>query len=170
MDVSVTDEVVTDVEPPAFLPDRELVGETQTWMLPDRAASDGNTWVTAQLLGVASSRRDRHSHATELPGPTERCGRCRWFEPRIFLVDDRDENLPRGRFLVHFAGRSSLPGETVRGRSLWVRTGFEVIEALTTRRADTESVYLTNPAAQVLAQAAAADADIEHAYVNRAVE
>lgn len=151
----------TDVVPPAELPDDDEVGTRGVWLLPTDD-SRSTVEVRGKFLGMASSRRERHDgHPPGMPKPPGmRCSACRWFEPRIFKLDS-------GGYLVHFAGRSAVPGEVVRGRYETARTEHEVIEQLTTRRQDGET-KLTPPAARALAMAAGNDEDIEFAYVNRA--
>jgi hypothetical protein len=109
------------------LPSAELVGREAIWILPTIS-------VHARYLGFATSKREFHSpqHRDRPAAPNgTRCGACRWFEPRIFRELDGQH-----RFLIHYAGLTSVPGETPRLRHEWVRSGYEVIEALTTRRRD----------------------------------
>jgi hypothetical protein len=118
-------------ETTATLPGADLVGQEATWVLPTR--NDVVT-VRARYLGQASSQRAVHSpqhrgRSYALGGT--RCGACRWFEPRIFREVDGQR-----RYLIHYAGLSSVPGEGARLRHEFARTGYEVVEALTTRRRD----------------------------------
>lgn len=113
------------------LPTADQVGCEAVWVLP---SSTGNVTVHARFLGHATSRRDHHSprhHGLIFAKPNTRCGACRWFEPRIFRELER-----ANRYLIHYAGLTSVPGETARTRHEFVRTGYEVVEALTTRRRD----------------------------------
>lgn len=160
---AVTDvESATDVVPPAELPSAEQAGDFGVWLLPTDD-SRSTVEVNGKFLGVASSRRPNHDgHPAGRPQPPGmRCSACRWFEPRIFLLNS-------GGYLVHFAGRSSVPGEVVRGRHEYVRTAHEVVEQLTTRRMDSSPPRLTPPAARVLAMSAGHDDELEFSYVNRA--
>lgn len=151
----------------AELPDLRDVGVESLWVLPD---DDGRTAVEvpARFIGAASSRRFDHTHAGDHSDDGTRCARCRWFEPRIFRLRT-DLGATRDGYVLHIAGRSSVPGETTRSRIVVVFGAHELIEALVTRRASTHTVTLTKPAAQVLAQAATFDDQLEDAYVNRAV-
>jgi hypothetical protein len=146
----------------AVLPDVEDVGLSGEWILPDE---DGNSIVelNAKLLGVSSSHWDRHvgHKPNEYVEPGERCGSCRWFEVRIF----RDTESKQ--YMIHYAGRSIVPEEKTRSRYEWLNGAHAVLEALTTRRV--AGVYLTPPAARVMAQAAGQDKDIEEIWINRAV-
>lgn len=149
------------------LPPDDRVGQILDWELP--TGENDVLRFTGKFLGTASSQRPHHnpeSHRAGEYAPTngQKCGACRWFEPRLFReVLQR----PPKRFLIHYAGVSIVPGETLRVWHQWVNGPHEVVEALTTRRMD--AVYLTKPAARVLAQAAAQDDDLLDAYVNRAV-
>lgn len=132
------------------------------------------------LVGFASSQRDDHTHRDAgYAAPGQRCSACRWFEVRIFavsaeLVPDpgdpeefENDAEPRGRYLVLTYGRSEVPGETDKRRAVWTDSPFEVVEALTQR--DRGAPFLPTASARALAQAAAYDADLQDAYVNRAV-
>lgn len=162
MEMRITVGKPTDV---VELPTLESVGLTQEWVIP----TGGNRELRfhAKLLGVVSSRRPVHdrSHAgREYASQGEQCGACRWFEPRIFREVSR---TMLGRYLVHFAGMSIVPGETTRLRYEWAVSPHEVVEVLTTRH--DRSAFLTIPAARVLSQAANFDAELKEAYLDRAI-
>lgn len=151
------------------LPDPRDVGVTATWVLgvgDGRPGSSAAVEVPGRFIGFASSRRDWHTHDGQFARGGERCAACRWFEPRIFRLDD-DARPPT--YVLYTAGRSVVPDETTLARVTIVHGSLELIEALTTRHAATGTVSLTNPAARVLAQAASYDPDILEAYQNRAV-
>ena len=156
----------TDVQP---LPDEREVGVAGEWCLP---IERGEVTVRGQLLGLGSSRRNHHKHDTDHVGKDGRCSACRWFEVRIFKTDADivldDQTFGPGYFL-HFAGRSEVPGEVTRYRTEWTSSGFDVLEALTTRREGGMKVSLTAPAARALASAASYDPALKEAYVERAV-
>jgi len=120
-------ELIPDVL--ALLPKRDLVGTTEHWTLPA-----GNSFVEldGRFLGFSTSYRHRHiNHAhNEFAVASERCSACRWFEPRIFR-----ETEGQRRFLIHRAGISIVPGESTRTSYEWVISAYEVVEALTTRKA-----------------------------------
>lgn len=157
------------------LPTLESVGLIETWVIP--AGRGPEVTLHGKLLGVVSSRRPVHdrSHAgREYASQGEQCGACRWFEPRIFREVIPDEKYgfsptktTQGRYLVHFAGMSIVPGETTRLRYEWAVSPHEVIEVLTTRH--DKSVFLTIPAARVLSQAANFDDELKEAYLDRAI-
>lgn len=114
------------------LPTADQVGCEAVWVLPSGPTS--SVTVYARFLGHATSRRDQHASRHQglaFAKPNTRCGACRWFEPRIFRELDQ-----ANRYLIHYAGLTSVPGETARTRHEWVRSGYEVVEALTTRRRD----------------------------------
>jgi hypothetical protein len=150
-----------------ILPTEDDVGRVDDWELP---SGDELIRVRAQFIGLSSSFRPQHyDHNDDVfARPLMRCRACRWFEPRIFREVDG-----RRRYLVHRTGRTIVPGETILTSHEWVRSAYEVIEVLTTRRQDhrtgNRAPFLTQPAARVLAQAATYDNDLGQAYVDRAV-
>lgn len=120
-----------------------------------------------------------------------RCSHCRWFEARVLRVrheltgtctcgagsDLHAAQLhtrtcgvedPSGRYLVLTYGRTRVPGETDKRRSVWTNSAFEVVEVLVQRDRG-EKPFLPAASARVLAQAAQWDEDISDAFVNRAV-
>lgn len=122
------------------------------------------------LIGMITTRRPTHicdfpaGHAAK----SLRCAGCRWFETRVFRLDDHDSRaLNDARYVLHYVGRSIVPGEVDLPRHELVGGGHEVVEAYTVRKPN-ERPFITKPGARVLAQAAAYDADIEDAYINRA--
>lgn len=146
----------------AVLPEVEDVGLQRDWILPN---NDGSSTVelNGKLLGVSSSHWDRHvgHKPEEYVAPGDRCGACRWFEVRIFRDQDNKQ------YMIHYAGRSIIPEEKTRSRYEWLNGAHAVLESLTTRRV--AGVYLTPPAARVLAQAAGQDKALEEVWINRAV-
>jgi hypothetical protein len=175
----------TTVTPPT-LPDPDLVGEIRDWVLP---TSGPVLTFRGRLLGVASSRKSLHRghYGREFAAPGEQCRACRWFEPRVFreYVLHRDEidladvsdvdleghravsirqGLHPGRFLLHRAGRTIVPGETTYASHEWLTTADKLIHALATRPADDEP-YLTGPVGEVLRVAREHDPDLSQAYL-----
>lgn len=122
------------------------------------------------LIGMSTNRRSTHTgHAATPHAPTTvRCTGCRWFETRVYRLDTTDSEALAGmRYVLHFVGRSLVPGERDLPRHEVVRGGHEVVESYTMRKPG-EQPFITKPGARVLAQAATYDAAIEDAYVNRA--
>lgn len=122
------------------------------------------------LIGMITTRRS--THICDFPhgyaSTSLRCAGCRWFETRVFRLDDVDSGrVANGRYVLHYVGRSIVPGEVDLPRHELVRSGHEVVEAYTVRRRN-EPPFITKPGARVLAQAAKYDPDVEDAYVNRA--
>lgn len=122
------------------------------------------------LIGMITTRRP--THICEFPAgyaPTSlRCAGCRWFETRVFRLCDADSRALDGtRYVLHYVGRSIVPGEVDLPRHELVISGHEVVEAYTVRKYN-ERPFITKPGARVLAQAANYDPDIEDAYINRA--
>ena len=153
--------------PTSPLPAGDQSGEESTWRLPttkydDPDVVDGVLTIEARFLGVGGSRREHHTdHLGEYARRSERCGRCRWFETRIFRVE-------ANHYVLHQAGRSVVPGEDQLVRHERVYTPQEVIETYTVRNPG-EEPFLTRPAARALSQAVAFDEDLRRAYERRAV-
>src|SRR5437660_535458 len=74
-------QVTTTPEPPTS----RDAGREDDWRLP---LDDGRfVEFHGRFLGMGSSHQRRHKrHAGDYAETTERCGACRWFEPRIFTV------------------------------------------------------------------------------------
>jgi hypothetical protein len=160
------------------LPTEEDLTEQFSYILPGSDTEPVS--FTGRLLGIGSSYRPYHTHpeGTYADRPTtasssKKCSACRWFELRVFSVDEPIPGVSRQvRYLVYFAGVSVVPGEHQRCRYEAVSTAWEVIEAMTLRQrlASGESnVYLSTVASRALAMAAGHDADLREAYINRAV-
>ncbi len=165
------------------------VGATGAWTLP---VDDGQAVTTfpGRLLGYADSRRGQH----ELEGASrnrlgavhdvvdgqpyaragQRCGACRWFEVRIFRGGRGCRRVNRcehaGEFVIHYTGATVVPGEVHRSRVAYADGGHALIEQATSRNLEQNRVFITPPMARALAMAANHDPDVEHAWVNRAVE
>ncbi len=147
----------------------EYVGEKGSWTIPgiNRSPLD----FSGLFLGFSTSHVQGHSRLAHpkgvgLPVPGQRCSACRWSEFRIFREDN--ESTLRYPYLIHFTGRSEVPGEETRYRIEDMLTAREVIEKLTTRKGG--SVYLSIPAASLLAQAAEIDnGPLKEAYDARRV-
>lgn len=151
-----------------LLPDADQLGQRDEFTLPI-GTGDDSTVIDATFLGLGTSERPTHrDHVGKYANPArnERCTACRWFELRIFRV----ESGGRG-YVMHYTGRSIVPGETQRYRIERVVGSYEAVEQLTVRRDDAgrREVYLPGPAARALAQAASFDEDIQEAYIDRAV-
>lgn len=151
------------------LPPYTRVGAVDRWALP---SGDAIIEIYGQFLGFGSSQGDRHAtwHPTSgYARSDQKCWACRWSEPRLFSVKTQDPSEPTlGRYLIHYAGVSIVPGEVTLSKHVWAMTGYEVVEIMTTRRTGV-APYLHPTAARVLSQAAAFDDEINEAYINRAV-
>ena len=159
------------------LPRADEVGHrAQDWTLPIVASDcdldsilpgyDTTLWFRGLFIGMGSTQQYRH-RPTHTPPETWsnpiqdlKCNACRWFELRIFY----DENAEC--YILHFGGRSIVPGESQRFRYERAYTAYEVIDILTSRRED-NSQYLTLPTSRALAQAAGFDDDMHEAYTAR---
>lgn len=136
----------------------DMVGESGHWELPGQ---EEPVVVDGVFLGVGSSRASRHwyrahpSGSADKPYGRSRCSACRWSEFRIFREDKDGRPVDDRPYLVHFTGRSIVPGESDRCRIEEMLTGREVVEVLTTRSGG--KAYLSAPAARALAQSATFD-------------
>lgn len=153
------------------LPEGDQTGEERMWHLPTSVEStrdsdvddEGILHVEATFIGVGSTwfpRHGDHFPATEYAAKGTRCGHCRWFEMRLFQVDLND-------YLLHFTGRSIVPGERDLHRHERAWSPMEVIERGSVRSPGRGTVLLTRPAALMLAQAVAFDPDLAEAYARR---
>lgn len=130
---------------------------------------------TGKLIGIGSSYRPVHTHQGDYADKASvpKCSACRWFELRVFTVDEPiPEFSVNVRYLVYFTGISLVPGEHQRCRYELAITAWEVIEAMTLRHrlpTGESNVYLSTVASRALAMAAGHNADIREAYINRAV-
>jgi hypothetical protein len=138
----------------------------------------GAVRIKGKQLGHASSQAQEHSgHAVgEYATRGKRCSACRWFEARIYHVDEIHPEdftllLPSEvaeRYLVVTVGFSVAPGETPYVRATFTSSGYEVVELLTIRKSG-EEPFMPVVSARALSQAAEDDRSIRDAYVNRAV-
>lgn len=153
---------------PPPLPGGEDSGVEDVWRLPTSVAddpdvTDGVLTLEARLLGVGSSRQEQHDpHPGDVVAHDARCGRCRWFETRIFRVAHNE-------YVLHHAGRTVVPGERQLVRHERAYSPYEVIEAYTIRREAEGHSFVTRPARRALAQAVAFDTALRQAYKNRVV-
>lgn len=87
-------------------PDKDRLGDTDTWTIPGGEVADRT--VEAKFVGLGSSRATYHSmHGSDEHAEAgTKCQACRWLEIRIF--DDGQQ------FTVSYVGRSDVPGEVQR--------------------------------------------------------
>lgn len=148
----------------------EYVGESGEWTI---LGADRKPLVFSGIfLGFSSSHAETHNSrahpngSIDAPVIGQRCSACRWSEFRIFKESDKSKKL--WPYLIHFTGMSSVQGEETRYRISDILTSREVIEELTTRKGG--SVYLSIPAASLLAQAAEIDGGpLKEAYDARRI-
>jgi hypothetical protein len=147
------------------LPMEDELNKVGRWQLPAGRDDDDveDVVIEGRFIGLGSSEHRTHKdHAGEFAERGGRCGACRWFETRIFRLDDGTG------YLIYNVGVSVVPGETHFVTVERARTPQEVVERYTQRR--NGEVYLTSPSARALAQAAGYDDGMHDAYVNRVVQ
>lgn len=162
--------------------------ETKTYELIHR---DTTTTLRAQLLGSTSSQKTRHNHDPDNPPVkdttphtppstnTKPCAACFWTEIKIFRIPEDTADSPahahpavnpyqrqRGKYVIYQTGSSSIPGKDIYTKLIFTDSYHEVIEVLVTRHSH-QPPTLTATAARALAQAAAYDEDLDHAWTNR---
>lgn len=74
-----------------LLPQGRDAGTRATWTLPVGREDEDRLEVEGTFLGVGSTHRDRHPHRplTEyVSASDEKCAACRWFEIRLFRVEE----------------------------------------------------------------------------------
>jgi hypothetical protein len=142
-----------------LLPTSGSVGEIADWTLPLDDWEDGETLrFRARFLGYATSHQPRHrDHPGKYAEPGDRCGACRWFEPRIF----REVDGPR-RYLLYNIGDTIVPGEEARYRHQWFLSANDVLNALIV-----DGNQLSLPARRVIAEAVGLDQELLEAYRQR---
>ncbi len=142
------------------LPTETDVDSEGSWSLPTE--DEQTVALEGKFLGMSSSGRKRHNprafHNDGHAEKGEKCSACRWSEFRVFRDGDG--------YVIHFAGVSVVPGETLRSRVERRKTAHEVVLLLTTRRPP-EIPYMTKAAADVLGQCATYDQALNYAFVNR---
>lgn len=92
--------------------------------------ADGSAWeFEGTLLGFGTSRRGSHQdHPPGVyPKPGARCSGCRWAEISIYRALD-------GTYVVHIVGRSDVPGERSRIRTIWAKDASAALDGLLVTR------------------------------------
>lgn len=139
--------------------DREYPGPSDvgifgTWTVP---VEGGTERVQALLIGTASTRQTRHSHAGEHVPDRRPCPACRWFEVRIF-----EHGFNQTGYTVATTGASDIPGESDRGRVQYARDAFEAVHMLSSP-GDGANRFLSAPVRDALEQAARTDQAVAEA-------
>jgi hypothetical protein len=158
------------------VPDPTRVGDRAPWALPLDNEEDGPVIELAgRFIGFGTSQRAEHVGHPGEPyvgrrsetGEKVSCAACRWFETRLFLVDDD----PRGRYLLFNVGETVIPGEQPLYSAHWAKSPYEIIDLLTTIRTNIATnerkTFLRVPARRLLAQAAYYDVEMRDAYEGR---
>jgi len=136
----------------------------RTWQLRDKSGTEFT--VFGSLLGRATSEQDEHNdHVGAHAGRGERCSACRWFEVLILNVSEDEE--AGVEYLLYTVGRSIVPGETDRIRTVWTDSPRKVVAALVVRQDGQPRLPIASDWA--LAEASDLDDDIADAYENRLV-
>lgn len=141
----------------------ESPGEMQAFKLYDDASAELHE-VEGELLGFASSQSKHHNVSGHYaPASSHRaCKACRWFEVRIIRVAPGD-------YIVSYDGCTVVPGETQRHTVIRTSSPYTVIESLTQQR-NGEAPFIPKPSRMALSEAAARDAGIEQAWIDRALD
>lgn len=134
------------------------------WMLP---TDGGMVRVPGTFIGIGSTEQDDHNHPGETyAAPKTRCGACRWFEMRIFVVAGKDaallNDVQRPYYVVHTTGASVVPEERHRFKATSYYEPGALINSCVMRKevpvgstpGETKVVtFLTTPAKVALEQA-----------------
>ena len=166
--------ILSDIMQGGGLPTLDMVGTSNdsefTIPVADSNVTTGILTETfmGDFIALASTYRPEHFRHpnTEYMDVTSglKCNRCRWFELRIFY------NHVDSCYVLHFAGRTIVPGEIQRFRVDRAVSAYEVIEILSAKTShgrqpgNSEGPYLTAPALRALSQAAGFDDDIRDAF------
>lgn len=126
-------------------PDASCVGMWGTWKVP---GAGGTETVRAQLVGLASTWQERHTHAGQAVSDSRPCPACRWFEVRVFA-----RGFGETGYVMSTAGMSDLPREDDRGRVQEARDAFEAVHILSSP-ADGGRRFLSAPVRDALEKAA----------------
>lgn len=141
-------------------------------------AGDRRLEFDGLLLAVASSQKLTHNHGAQPAARGVTCSACRWVEVTLYR---RHVTVPRDElshdhatdYVLFTVGRSTVPGEHDIPRLVETESPYEVVEALTVRRAPggdrPAEVFMPPQHLRALAAAAQFDSGIRDAYVNRAV-
>lgn len=149
--------MITDARRAELYPQPDEAGEHDTWVLP---LLDGELEITGTFIGVASARQDKHSHSGPAAPPETRCPACRWYEPRVFRIDET------GKYLLYTLGCSDIPGETDIPRYRYAANAHEVIFNMATQHEESGTRFLTTPARLMFRMAANHDPDIAEALTS----
>lgn len=111
--------------------------------------------IEGRLLSEASSHRDEHVRLVHDEGEYaaigERCPACRWFEIRVYAVDD-------GTWVVETVGQSIVPGEIVKRQVWFCDTPRRVVACLVQHRGN--EYFIPNTSRRALDDAAEQDENL----------
>lgn len=124
---------VSQAEAVHDMPDRSETGFEGPWRIATKEfdRTGGTYSFNGIFLGIGSSQKGGHEHPPdEFPkNQGEKCGACRWTEVRLYRLEGA-----KLRYIVHVAGRSSIPGERQYYKIEYVDEPELVVMTLTTRR------------------------------------
>lgn len=122
---------------------------------------------TAAVLGFGSSYSESGSHTGHMPGtapiPGERCPACRWADVAILKTTDPASPM----YLLALMGKSVVPGEEHRIRSVWTPDPEEVLKNLEVPGRDGAPRKIPVPNARAFRYAAYPDAPIREVLYQR---
>jgi len=123
--------------------------------------NEGDYTFDGTQLGFGTSRRGSHLHPPYVttPPPGVRCSGCRWTETTIYWSSSDS------KYIVHIVGRSIVPGEQNRYRTIWADEADDVLDSLLISpprhvNAPPGTLELPQPNAHALEEAAERDAEI----------
>lgn len=125
----------------------------------------GDEEVSGHVLGQASSRRLRHTHAGRWPDTGTRCSACRWTKITILYDDDASQER---RYIVVSEGMSVLPGERTLGKVERTSSPLWVIECLHRRNREKQT-YLSLVARSAILNAAEQDGPLREEVDRRGI-
>lgn len=117
---------------------------------------------TGVQLGSGSSHRTSHIHPPgHRPPPFERCSGCRWTETVVYW------SATDSKYVVHIQGKSVLPGEETRIKTVWTDDPDVVVTSLLVvapRKTGKNTMELPQPNEDALSEAAELDSKLDSAY------
>lgn len=109
-------------------PTEEDIGVSRSWDLP---LDYGQLQFDGELLGLATTHQEAHTHPGEFAPRGRKCQGCRWSELHIFRESDDDR-----RFIIYTVGASDVPEEIDRCRVRYGSDAWEAVYALSSQHGE----------------------------------